>query len=127
MRTTPSSSLFSLRQTAFDRCVCDNGPDEYGNWPCDPQVVFGDKWAVCSVCGREAAWGETKGDVEVTLTTHEAVLDMVYATNESVCLRQQEDGRPGYPMVTLARQVWEDMGEPQAVTISVAPGGELSA
>lgn len=54
------SSLREARQDAFDKSDCGNGPDEYGNWPCDPEVVFGDKWAVCSVCGREAAWGEPK-------------------------------------------------------------------
>jgi hypothetical protein len=36
---------------------CANGPDEHGNWPCDPQVLFGGKLAECQVCGRVAAWG----------------------------------------------------------------------
>jgi hypothetical protein len=29
---------------------CPNGPDEYGNWPCDPKGYFG--VAECQVCGR---------------------------------------------------------------------------
>jgi hypothetical protein len=29
---------------------CPNGPDEEGNWPCDPQGYFG--VMECQVCGR---------------------------------------------------------------------------
>lgn len=35
---------------------CTNGPDEMGNWPCDPQGYFG--VAECQVCGRVGAWPE---------------------------------------------------------------------
>lgn len=38
---------------------CPNGPDEYGNWPCDPVVVDyegRDPDAECLVCGRVARW-----------------------------------------------------------------------
>lgn len=45
-----------LRQEAFDRSSCPNGPDEDGGWPCDPQVTYGGGWAVCSVCGRGGSW-----------------------------------------------------------------------
>lgn len=54
------ADLFALRQDAFARSDCGNGPDEYGNWPCDPQVAFGGQFAECQTCGRVAAWGETK-------------------------------------------------------------------
>lgn len=46
------------RKTAFDHNGCTNGPDEEGNWPCDPLVVFGGTEAECQVCGRVAAWDE---------------------------------------------------------------------
>jgi len=62
----------------------------------------------------------------VTLTKHQAVLLMVYATTESVCMRQQDDGPEGYPMVTFSREVWEDMGEPQTVTVTVESGDKLN-
>lgn len=58
------------------------------------------------------------------LTKHQAVLDMVYATNESVCMRAQPFD--DYPMVTFTRQAWEDMGEPQTVTVTVEPGDRLN-
>jgi len=42
----------------FYRGDCSNGPDEDGNWPCDPKVLFGLNEAECQVCGRIAAWGK---------------------------------------------------------------------
>lgn len=62
---------------------------------------------------------------------------MVFATSESVCLRQQDDEWPTpapgaelgagcYPMIFIAREAWEEMGEPQTVTIAVEPGDTLN-
>lgn len=48
--------LRRLRQEAFDLDHCGNGPDEEGNWPCDPQVIYGGGWAECAVCGRQGRW-----------------------------------------------------------------------
>jgi hypothetical protein len=48
------SAASALR--GFDRSECGNGPDEHGEWPCDPQVAFGGAVAECSVCGRVARW-----------------------------------------------------------------------
>ncbi len=45
------------RCAVFDRADCTNGPDEDGNWPCDPAVLFGSREAECQTCGRVAAWG----------------------------------------------------------------------
>lgn len=53
-----------LRQEAFGRNECPNGPDEDGNWPCDPQVTYGGGWAECSVCGRAGAWPASNTDSE---------------------------------------------------------------
>ncbi len=36
------------------RGECPNGPDEYGNWPCDPKGYFG--VAECQVCGFIGKW-----------------------------------------------------------------------
>jgi hypothetical protein len=53
-------SLFDARQAALDKSDCGNGPDEYGNYPCDPKVLFGGGFAECRVCGRVAPWSETE-------------------------------------------------------------------
>lgn len=59
---TPNRSAATrreLRQKASEVVTdCANGPDEYGNYPCDPQVTFGGGWAVCAVCGREGAFND---------------------------------------------------------------------
>lgn len=39
---------------------CSNGPDEDGNWPCDPQVTLDGGWAECRVCGRVGALASPK-------------------------------------------------------------------
>lgn len=44
------------RCAAFDRGDCTNGPDEHGNWPCDPKVISGLDEAECQACGRVAAF-----------------------------------------------------------------------
>jgi hypothetical protein len=43
---------FDLRRLTIEasRMDCPNGPDEDGNWPCDPKGYFG--VAECQVCGR---------------------------------------------------------------------------
>jgi hypothetical protein len=46
----------SARVALFDKGDCPNGPDEDGDWPCDPQVLFGGREAECQTCGRVAAW-----------------------------------------------------------------------
>jgi hypothetical protein len=52
-----SESLFAdARRDAYDRGGCPNGPDEHGDYPCDPKVLFGLREAECQVCGRVAAW-----------------------------------------------------------------------
>lgn len=33
---------------------CPNGPDEHGNYPCEPKGYFG--IAECQVCGRIGTW-----------------------------------------------------------------------
>lgn len=48
--------LRRLRVEAYDIDDCPNGPDEYGNWPCEPKVLLGGGWAECAICGRVAAW-----------------------------------------------------------------------
>ena len=53
----PPITSGATRQEAYDLGTCPNGPDEYGNWPCDPKVLFGGGYAECQVCGRVAAWG----------------------------------------------------------------------
>lgn len=57
---TPGDSLDTARREAYDREGCTNGPDEQGNWPCDPQVIYGADEAECQVCGRIAAWKEAR-------------------------------------------------------------------
>jgi hypothetical protein len=44
------------------RSACTNGPDEYGNWPCDP-VDNGDGTATCSECNWTAPYA-TREDEE---------------------------------------------------------------
>jgi hypothetical protein len=44
------------RKAAYDHSDCPNGPDEHGNYPCDPQVLLGGGQAECQTCGRIAAW-----------------------------------------------------------------------
>jgi hypothetical protein len=39
-----------IEAAALTQSDCPNGPDEYGNWPCDPQGYFG--VYECQVCGR---------------------------------------------------------------------------
>lgn len=57
--TADREALFAdARREAFDRGDCTNGPDEYGNYPCEPHVLFGANEAECQTCGRVAAWGE---------------------------------------------------------------------
>jgi hypothetical protein len=41
---------------AADMSECPNGPDEDGNWPCNPKGYFG--VAECQVCGWIGAWSE---------------------------------------------------------------------
>ena len=43
---------YDLRRLRIEasRMDCPNGPDEEGNWPCDPQGYFGA--LECQVCGR---------------------------------------------------------------------------
>ncbi len=58
IQETAQPSVSKARREAFDRSDCTNGPDEYGNWPCDPRVLYGDDQAECQTCGRVAAWKE---------------------------------------------------------------------
>lgn len=40
---------------ARDSASCPNGPDEYGDYPCDPDP-HGDGTATCAVCGWRGRW-----------------------------------------------------------------------
>lgn len=64
----------------------------------------------------------------IDLLKHEVVVGMVFATNESVCMRYyaDEDASDGYPMVFFPRATWEDMGEPQEITVTLEPGDRLN-
>ena len=53
------------RREGFDRSDCSNGPDEYGNWPCEPQRLFGSDEAECQTCGRVATWKERLYGVKI--------------------------------------------------------------
>jgi hypothetical protein len=65
-----TGSLFAdARREAFDHSECGNGPDEYGNWPCEPQVIFGSNDAECQTCGRVAAWKAPAYGVKITRGT----------------------------------------------------------
>jgi len=54
-----SAAHTESRVAAFDKSDCPNGPDEHGDWPCDPKVLFGGREAECQACGRVAAWPAT--------------------------------------------------------------------
>lgn len=49
-------SLAEARKAALDKTDCTNGPDEDGNWPCDPKVIYDGREAECQTCGAVAAW-----------------------------------------------------------------------
>lgn len=51
-----------LRKEAYDLGGCPNGPDEYGNYPCDPKVLYGGGMAECQVCGRLAVWSNARNE-----------------------------------------------------------------
>lgn len=58
--------LRRLRREAYDIGGCPNGPDGYGNYPCDPKVLYGSRLAECQVCGRVAAWPNTPNERTVS-------------------------------------------------------------
>ena len=43
-----------MSQEASELSDCPNGPDEDGNWPCDPKGYFG--VAECQTCGQIGQW-----------------------------------------------------------------------
>jgi hypothetical protein len=110
------------RVELFDRSDCPNGPDEYGNWPCDPQVLLGGHEAECQVCGRVAAWGETKERTKPGLIGKKATIVGYSETGDDreelgfvahVCL-DIEDGPRVFFQATDPKATWRIVEEPRA-------------
>jgi hypothetical protein len=65
------------------------------------------------------------------LTQHKVILERSMEPSSEVGVRFREpaddDGNPGRTKLTLEPDRWQEMGEPDVVTVAVEPGDSLNA
>lgn len=79
-----------------------------------------------SCCG-ETPPTQTEGIEMAVMTKTEFVLDIAYVTTQvaSFYPSGDDDRRPG-PTLLMPRSTYDDLGEPQVITVTVVPGDNLN-